>query len=180
MQGIQGEPGLNGRVVDIFVNGESVVDSEGSANIVFEDPYEAGDNIVISEGIISAIVPDPLQAGEHISISEGIISAEWPDPLVAGDNINISSEGEISTLGVVATRPTVDFVPGINVNRDEEQNVYELSVDFPQNVPGEHMDIYQTDTGDWIYNVILPDPLQAGDNITISEGVISANIDAYA
>ena len=79
--GPAGEPGQNGRIVDVFVNSESVVDSEGNAyiNITPGLDYEAGDNIVIDGNVINA-VDTTYTAGENISISpENVISATIDD-----------------------------------------------------------------------------------------------------
>ena len=77
LKGVPGEPGRDGDIADVIVNGQSVV-SEGVAYIEIGNTLEAGDNIIISEGIISA-VDTTYQAGDHITISEGIISADVED-----------------------------------------------------------------------------------------------------
>ena len=80
--GPQGEPGLNGKIVDVFVNSESVVDSEGKAYIVLPEPgqsYIAGENIDITGNVISAI-DTKYTAGDNIEISdENVISASIDD-----------------------------------------------------------------------------------------------------
>lgn len=79
--GPAGEPGQNGRIIDVFVNSESVVDSEGNAyiNITPGLDYEAGDNIVIDGNVINA-VDTTYTAGDNISISpENVISASIDD-----------------------------------------------------------------------------------------------------
>lgn len=96
--GEKGEPGENGRVVDVFVNGTSVVNSEGFAYIDMgsEGPtYIAGDNITIESNVISA--KDTLYfAGENVSIdSENVISA-IDTKYSAGEGITIDSENVIS------------------------------------------------------------------------------------
>ena len=96
--GEKGEPGENGRVVDVFVNGTSVVNSEGFAYIDMgsEGPtYIAGDNITIENNVISA--KDTLYfAGENVSIdSENVISA-IDTKYSAGEGITIDSENVIS------------------------------------------------------------------------------------
>ena len=77
LKGVPGEPGRDGDISDVIVNGQSVV-SEGVANITIGNMLEPGDNIIISEGVISA-VDTTYQAGDNISISEGVISANVED-----------------------------------------------------------------------------------------------------
>ena len=77
LKGVPGEPGRDGDISDVIVNGESVV-SEGVANITIGNTLQPGDNITISEGIISAI-DTTYTAGDNISIENNVISAEVVD-----------------------------------------------------------------------------------------------------
>ena len=75
--GPQGEPGLNGRIIDVIVNSESVVTSEGVAiiNMSPGEIYQAGENIDITGNVISAI-DTTYTAGDNIEISpENVISS---------------------------------------------------------------------------------------------------------
>ena len=90
-QGLPGEPGLNGKIVDVIVNGESVVTSEGIAYITASSEgqtYVAGDNIEINGNVISAI-DTTYTAGDHITISpENVISADIDD--IMGEDVLVT------------------------------------------------------------------------------------------
>lgn len=97
--GQPGEPGKDGRIVDVFVNSESVVDSEGKAYITIPESheYEAGENIVIEDYVISS----PMLIDKELTVTESL------GGYFAGDVI---SEGTpirqiIETLLCPAPRP---------------------------------------------------------------------------
>ena len=95
--GMPGPAGENGRIIDVIVNGESTVDSEGKAYITIgsEGPtYVAGDNITIENDVISAI-DTVYTAGENITIDGTVINA-IDTTYTAGENIVIDSENVIS------------------------------------------------------------------------------------
>lgn len=70
-EGLPGEPGKDGRIQDVIVNGQSVVDSEGVAYITTSEGaiYTAGENIEISpENVISS----PMLIDKEITVTESI------------------------------------------------------------------------------------------------------------
>lgn len=83
-------------MVDVFVNSESVVDSEGIVHLDLQDAYSAGDNIIISEGVISA-VDTVYEAGPNIVIDNNVISAV-DTTYSAGDHIVIDGANVISAV----------------------------------------------------------------------------------
>ena len=69
--GLPGEPGQNGRIIDVIVNGESKVDSEGVA-IIDVTPaisYTAGDNIDIS---VDNVISSPLLIDKELVVTENV------------------------------------------------------------------------------------------------------------
>lgn len=89
-QGLPGEPGKDGNITDVLVNGVSVT-SEGIAYINMGSEgvtYEAGDNITIEGNVISA-VDTKYTAGENITIdSENVISS----PLLIDKDITVTED----------------------------------------------------------------------------------------
>lgn len=90
-QGVPGSPGQNGRIIDVIVNGESVVTSEGIAYITASSEgvvYTAGENIDITGNVISA-VDTKYTAGDNIEISdENVISS----PLLIDKDITVTED----------------------------------------------------------------------------------------
>ena len=128
-------------VKNIFINSESVVDSEGIANIIIDYPVEdvLVDNASVMEGKRAKIdlsgKQDLLLPGDHIEINENRISALPFDHLEpkAGYGTFVDSEGHINLdNSVILTRadmPTElsDFdndVPFITATVDNLTNYY--------------------------------------------------------
>ena len=105
--GPQGEPGENGRVIDVILNGSSVVTSEGIAYITASSEgmtYVAGDNIDITGNVISA-VDTTYTAGDHITIDENnVISAEVVD--VMGVDVLVTKDVGYYYAGDIITADT--------------------------------------------------------------------------
>lgn len=114
--GPQGEPGLNGKIIDVIVNSESVVDSEGKAYIILPEPgqsYVAGENITIDGNVISAI-DTTYTAGEHITIdSNNVISADIDD--VMGEDVLVTVD--------VGNYYAGDVIPATETLRDVIKNL---------------------------------------------------------
>ena len=113
LKGVPGEPGRDGDIADVIVNGQSVV-SEGVAYIEIGNTLEAGDNIIISEGVISA-VDTVYYAGNNITISEGnIINAADVD-LSIGKELTVTEDvgGYIKGDVIPADTPMKDIIEKI-------------------------------------------------------------------
>ena len=91
--GLPGPAGENGRIIDVIVNGESTVDSEGIAYVTTGGTYEAGENITIDGNVINA-VDTVYTAGDNIEISpENVISANIDDILGQDLLVNVDCGG---------------------------------------------------------------------------------------
>lgn len=163
IKGEDGKDGLNGRVVDIILDSESVVSSEGIAYLHTPEQieYVAGENITISEGyVISAQVPEYV-AGENVTIEDFTISAV-DTKYTAGENIKIENS-EISAI-----------IPEYTAGKNIEINGYEINCTCQELVPGENITIdngiisavdtkYEAGAGceivDGVINVIQNEPL---------------------
>lgn len=85
--GPQGEPGQNGKIIDVLVNGQSVVTSEGIAYVNASSEgmiYEAGENITIDGNVINA-VDTTYTAGENIYIDPNNVISATVDDLLGRD-----------------------------------------------------------------------------------------------
>lgn len=121
--GPEGPAGENGKIVDVIVNGESVVTSEGIAYITAS-----------SEGVV-------YTAGENIDITGNVISA-IDTKYTAGDNIEISADNVISSPMLIdkvitVTEDVGGYVTGDTITADTpiRQIIETILAPAPRPVP---------------------------------------------
>ena len=177
-------------MVDIFVDSESVVDSEGFAHIEFPDPFVAGDNIVISEGAINvdknSLVSDLYSEG-YLSSFENVriypFEHDGKHELVfdsienRGDGVTIRNTRDLQNFEqVFSAVPYYGDDETTDINLDSEGDHYIVSA--KKYTAGNNIEIVNDPISDeFVVSAIIPPSKEyvAGNNIHItSEGVINA------